>query len=48
MLVMDLPLGMVWQKVHVQIITRYARMMALVQVRGITIMNRKFLYGILN
>ena len=43
---MDLPLGMVRQKVHVQMITRYARMTALVQVRVITIINSKFVYGI--
>ena len=43
--VMELLLGMVRQKAHAPMLTKYARMMALVQVRVITAMNSKMVYN---
>ena len=40
-------LGMVRRKVHAQQLTKYARMMALVQVRAIAAMDSKILYNII-
>ena len=43
---MDLLLGMVRQKVHVPMITKYARVMATVQVRVLAIIIIRIVYGI--
>ena len=40
-------LGMVRRKVHAQQLTKYARMMALVQVRAITAIDSKIVYNII-
>ena len=46
-LVMVVLLGMVRRKVHAQELTKYARMMALVQVRAITAIDSKIVYNII-
>ena len=46
-LVMVVLLGMVRRKVHAQQLTKYARMMALVQVRAITAIDSKIVYNII-
>ena len=46
-LVMEVLLGTVCRKVHAQKLTKYARMMALVQVRAITAIDSKIVYNII-
>ena len=46
-LVMEVLLGSVCRKVHAQKLTKYARMMALVQVRAITAIDNKIVYNII-
>ena len=46
-LVMGVLLGMVCRKVHAQKLTKYVRMMALVQVRAITAIDNKIVYNII-
>ena len=43
----DLPLGMLLRKVHAQMLAKYARLMALVQVRFMIGMNSKIVCNII-